>query len=132
SSRMEFGKKRSRRTQNHAVWCGTNMGIGQGKVKANKRLNLLDFTAFLNAAGRNGGNGVLQRVSGGADGVGNRLAGTSCHPRGRHLEHLRTAGNVGEGGRIGAAHPDLRAEPLERVVERRAAPRIEMGDDLVE
>src|ERR1043166_856727 len=52
------------------------------------------------------------------------------HAAGRHREHLRARRDVGERGRIGAGHPDLRAEPLEVVVERGAAPRIEMGADL--
>src|SRR5262249_54467816 len=73
-------EKGSWATQNHAVWCDTNMGVRQGKVKANKQLNLLDFTAFLNAPGRNAGNDVLQRISGATNGrrnlpVQNSVAG---------------------------------------------------------
>jgi hypothetical protein len=44
------------------------MGAPQGKVKANKQLNLLDFTAFLNADRRNGRNAVLRRIPAAAEG----------------------------------------------------------------
>src|ERR1035438_6895452 len=54
------------------------------------------------------------------------------HHTAAHLEHLRAADNVAESYRIGARHPDLRAEICQRVIERGAARRVEMGDDLVE
>ena len=41
-------------------------------------------------------------------------------------------GDLGERRRIGAGHPDLRAERCERIVQRGAAAGIEMGDDFVE
>ena len=41
-------------------------------------------------------------------------------------------GDVGKGRRIGAGHPDLRADRCQRVIERGAAQGIEMRHDLVE
>jgi hypothetical protein len=56
------------------------MGVRQGKVKANKELNLLDFTAFLNGMRRNGRPPVLRRLSGGTDGLRKSVAAAPPRP----------------------------------------------------
>src|SRR5687767_4273467 len=59
-------------------------------------------------------------------------SGSWRHAAWRDLEHLRTLLDLRERRRVGAGHPDLRAERLELAIERGAPARIEMGDDLVE
>ena len=50
----------------------------------------------------------------------------------RNVEHLRPALKFRKHGRIGAGEEHLAAEARERVVQRGAAARVEMGRDLVE
>src|SRR5581483_4632969 len=48
-----------------------------------------------------------------------------------NLEDLRPAGNFGEGGGIGASHPDLRTQARKCLVKRRAPRRVEMRHDFI-
>jgi hypothetical protein len=62
------------------------MGVQQGKVKANKQLNLLDFTAFLNARARNTRKAVCSFSQGSASRArscrtGIRFPRAACSPR---------------------------------------------------
>ena len=64
-------------------------------------------------------------------------AGFFGSPAPRHrarldVENIRACADVGERHRVRAGNPDLRAERGEFVAQRRAAVRIEMGDDFIE
>ena len=48
------------------------------------------------------------------------------------MQEVGTTFQIGEKVRIGARHPDLAAQGLERIEKAGAAARIEMGRDLVE
>src|SRR5262249_46082450 len=66
--RMGGSGKGLRGAQNKSVWGETNMGGLQGKMKGKKRLNFIDFKAFLNDTGRAGRKPVCGDSQGGANG----------------------------------------------------------------
>src|SRR5262252_10449889 len=99
------------------------MGIAQGKVKVFKCLNLLYFTAVLRR--RNGGPeksacGSVLRPRRARE---SPAAAGAFDPPGRDTEDLGARREFREGGGIRSGHPDLCAEPLQRVIERAAPPR---------
>ena len=114
----------------NAQGCLTRIGDAAADITVSDQVHITEKgSVFLIAS-------IIDRLLGGSaparQGALRALTAAAAYLAGFHVENLAAGADIDERGRIGAGHPDLRAE-LCKFIEQRLAPvGIEMRDDFVE